>query len=514
VQFLSGLSMAQRLMAATVLVALVLFGSGYIIVKDLDEVSKSTSSVAELRMPQLIRIDEAELSITRASLQLRHAMLSRTPEELQATLVSLGQHRALYEKQLKAYEDGLFTPAGRQAFEGTPAKGLAFLKLVEENIGLIQAGQKDQAFAHLVDKVIPVRNELLDVLSALKTFQKNKIREEMGAIKADLRETLIAVMVSFASVLVVLVGSTLLLGTQLRARAALASAVAESVRDGDLRNQMQDTDKDEFSPLLRAMTEMQDSLRGVVGSVRGNADSVATASSEIAQGNLDLSQRTEQQASSVQQTASTMDELGATVRQNADNAQQANQLAQGASTVAAKGGEVVGQVVNTMRGISESSRRIGDIIGTIDGIAFQTNILALNAAVEAARAGEAGRGFAVVASEVRLLAQRSAEAAKEIKTLIAASVERVELGTSQVDQAGRTMDEVVAAIRRVTDIVGEISSASQEQASGIALAGESITQMEQTTQQNAALVEESAAAAETLRLQAHELVNAVSTFKL
>ncbi|MBQ0130634.1 MAG: methyl-accepting chemotaxis protein, partial [Comamonas sp.] len=248
--------------------------------------------------------------------------------------------------------------------------------------------------------------------------------------------------------------------------------------------------------------------------VRTGADGVASASGQIAMGNADPSSRTEEQASALEETAASMEELGSTVRQNAENARQANQLALNASTVALQGGEVVGQVVDTMRGINESSRKIADIIGVIDSIAFQTNILALNAAVEAARAGEQGRGFAVVAGEVRNLAQRSAEAAKEIKGLITDSVKRAEQGSHQVDKAGNTMSEVVTAIRRVTDIMGEISAASTEQSQGVAQVGEAVTQMDQTTQQNAALVEESAAAADSLRKQAQELVDAVAVFQL
>jgi methyl-accepting chemotaxis protein len=241
---------------------------------------------------------------------------------------------------------------------------------------------------------------------------------------------------------------------------------------------------------------------------------VATASAQIAQGNQDLSSRTEEQASALQQTAATMEQLGTTVRSNADSAKQANQLALGASAVAAQGGDVVGKVVTTMQGINDSSRKIGDIIGVIDGIAFQTNILALNAAVEAARAGEQGRGFAVVASEVRSLAQRSAEAAKEIKALIGRSVEQVEQGTALVDQAGKTMGEIVGSIQRVSDIVAEITAASAEQSDGVQQVGDAVSQMDQATQQNAALVEESAAAAESLKGQAQQLVQAVAVFKL
>jgi len=259
---------------------------------------------------------------------------------------------------------------------------------------------------------------------------------------------------------------------------------------------------------------MQDSLANVVSHVRQGSMSVATASAQIAQGNLELSGRTEQQASALEQTAASMEQLGSTVRQNAENARQANQLSVQASAVAIKGGDVVAKVVDTIKEINESSTRIGDIIGVIDSIAFQTNILALNAAVEAARAGEQGRGFAVVASEVRSLAQRSAAAAKEIKILITASIERVACGSLLADQAGNTMREVVTAIGRVTDMMGEISSASREQDVGVAQVGEAVTQMDRATQQNSALVEESAAAAESLRDRANELVQAVALFKL
>jgi len=297
---------------------------------------------------------------------------------------------------------------------------------------------------------------------------------------------------------------------------ALDSAVrlAESVAAGDLTMRVQPQGRDEVARLLTALQAMTAQLSSVVGTVRQNSESVATASAQIAQGNADLSQRTEEQASALEETAASMEELGSTVQHNADSARQASELARNAATVASQGGVVVQQVVQTMQGINTSSSRIADIIGVIDGIAFQTNILALNAAVEAARAGEQGRGFAVVAGEVRSLAQRSAAAAREIKELITASVAQVGQGTQLVDQAGHTMNDIVNAIRQVSDLVGTISAATAEQSAGISQVGEAVAQMDTTTQQNAALVEESAAAANSLNGQAQQLVQAVAVFRL
>jgi len=290
--------------------------------------------------------------------------------------------------------------------------------------------------------------------------------------------------------------------------------VTTAIANGDLAATIPPGSRDEIGQLLAALTAMRAKLAEIVANVRQNAESVSSASAEIAQGNHDLSARTESQASALEETAASMEQLGSTVKQNADNARQASQLAISASQVAVQGGAVVAEVVTTMKGINDSSRKISDIISVIDGIAFQTNILALNAAVEAARAGEQGRGFAVVASEVRSLAGRSAEAAKEIKLLISASVERVEQGSALVDKAGATMTEVVGSIRRVTDIVGEISAASSEQSAGVAQVGEAIMQMDQATQQNAALVEQMAAATSSMKSQAQDLVQVVSVFSL
>ena len=300
---------------------------------------------------------------------------------------------------------------------------------------------------------------------------------------------------------------------QLGGEPETAVDLARRVTNGDLTGTI-DLKAGDKSSLLAHLNVMRESLVKVVSHVRQGSEKVETSSAEIAQGNQDLSARTERQASSLEETAASMEELSATVKQNANSAQQANQLALNASTVALKGGTVVSQVVGTMKDINDSSKKIADIIGVIDGIAFQTNILALNAAVEAARAGEQGRGFAVVATEVRSLAGRSADAAKEIKSLINASVERVQFGSGLVDQAGATMTEVVNAIKRVTDLMGEISAASNEQSAGVSQVGEAVMQIDQVTQQNAALVEEMAAAASSLKSQAHDLVQTVSIFKI
>jgi methyl-accepting chemotaxis protein len=410
-------------------------------------------------------------------------------------------------------------PEQQRRLDGMKARHVEFKAIGEELIA-IRRGPKGRdevinAFAEGRDKTVM---DAFRVLHKEFVGAEEKLLAERSAQAAQMRNLLTAVL---AGGLLLAIVAGVVLGTlvtrsvvrQLGGEPADAADVAKRVADGDLSVQIEVRQGDQAS-LLAALKRMQESLSSIVNGVRQNADSVATASGQISQGNSDLSSRTEEQASALQQTAASMKQLASTVQQNAANAEQGNQLANTASQVAVKGGEVVGQVVQTMKGINDSSRKIADIIGVIDGIAFQTNILALNAAVEAARAGEQGRGFAVVAGEVRTLAQRSADAAKEIKGLITASVERVEQGSALVDQAGATMDEVVSSIRRVTDLMGEISAASREQSAGVAQIGDAVTQMDQATQQNAALVEESAAAADSLKSQAQQLVGAVSVFKL
>jgi len=508
----SGLS--ARLMLATTLICTGLTAAAVLTTWRLNEVSELAGLTGTHRIPQLAEIAEVELNVTRASLQLRHAMLARNDAERDTALADVLTKRQNIDHLLSTYQQQLFTPTGRQRFQAIPPTMEAFWAQGEVDIRLIQSGQKEQAFAHLVDRTIPARNALLKELSETVDYQRSSAEHDIATIQSGVQHTLVTLIALFVLIALSLVALSWWTSRTLTRRVQHSRGIAEQVRDGDLSRFKPDDAKDEFSPLLQALSGRQWGLVGLGTERRDNAHSVANASSEIAQGNQDLSQRTEQQASSLQRTAATMSELGTTVKNNAEHAQAATAMARDAADIAEQGGSLVREVVDTMQGINEASRKISDIIAVIDGIAFQTNILALNAAVEAARAGEQGRGFAVVASEVRSLAQRSAEAAREIKQLIAVSSERVERGSHLVNPAGHTLGQIVRAIRRVNPIAGGISGASAEQHLGVAQVGQDIEQMDHSTQQNAALVEQSAAASESLQRQASELVRSVAAFRV
>ena len=514
-QFLSNLKISSRLWLLIGVMSALLVAIGGIGLFGIGKSNDALKTVYEDRTIPAGQLAEIGYLVQRNRVLVMDMLLVNTPANIEKRNGELQDNIQKVTKIWGAYMATYLTPEEKVLAADFAANRKAYLQ--EGLLPAAQAlkdGKVEEARTLYTAKISPLSVKSNEAETKLMGLQLDVAKQEYEAAVARY-ETIRAVAISaivLGVALALAFGFALVRGIG----RSLGQAIdgANAIADGDLTHTLHAEGKDEVATLLQAMAKMRARLASVVGDVRANAESVATASAQIAQGNQDLSQRTEEQASALQQTAATMEQLGTTVRQNADNAQQANQLAQAASGVAVKGGEVVGQVVETMKGISDSSRRIADIIGTIDGIAFQTNILALNAAVEAARAGEQGRGFAVVASEVRSLAQRSAEAAKEIKSLISASTERVEQGTALVDQAGQTMGEVVASIRRVTDIMGEISSASVEQSSGVAQVGQAVSQMDQVTQQNAALVEESAAAAESLKSQAGTLVQVVSVFKL
>jgi methyl-accepting chemotaxis protein len=386
----------------------------------------------------------------------------------------------------------------------------SFIKAAE----LLEEDKRDDAAGLMNSETFPALDTLLDNIRQMVELQKKETgKSGIQALQDISNARLLMISLGLAGA-VIGIGFSLWLTRAISRPLNEAVEIARRVADGDLTARIEAKSRDETGQLLQALRNMNDSLAKTVSQVRAGTETIATASSEIASGNADLSSRTESQASALEETASSMEELTSTVKQNAENAQQANQLVVSASDVALRGGEVVGQVVNTMSSIKESSRKIVDIIGVIDGIAFQTNILALNAAVEAARAGEQGRGFAVVASEVRNLAQRSAGAAKEIKALISDSVEKVDAGSQLVDQAGKTMNEIVTSVQHVADIMSEVTAASQEQSAGIEQVNRAIAQMDEITQQNAALVEQASAAAQSMQDQAGGLSQAVSVFKL
>jgi methyl-accepting chemotaxis protein len=379
---------------------------------------------------------------------------------------------------------------------------------------LIRAGQREEATALMLERGIPAMRTFLGSQQNLLDYEKERMNVGNAKAAADIRSAQILISSLGAAVILLGIMFAFVVTRSITRPIRDAVKVAQTVASGNLTSRIIVSSKDETGQLMFALKEMNDSLARTVSGVQAAAGSIAVAAAEISAGNNDLSQRTEEQASSLEETASSMEELTATVKQNSGNARQATQLAMSASDEAAKGGDVVTQVVTTMRAISDGSKKMGDIISIIEGIAFQTNILALNAAVEAARAGEQGRGFAVVASEVRNLAQRSAAAAKDIKDLINASVSNVDEGSQLVDRAGKTMEEIVKAIKRVTDVMGEISASSDEQSAGIEQVNQAIGQMDRVTQQNASLVEEAASAAASLQDQGEQLRQAVSVFRV
>ena len=446
---------------------------------------------------------------------LATAEITPTPEVIAASLATVDKDLADIDRLWKAYMATSLTPDEARLAASFRASREAYIKNgLEPTLLALKGGNAEEAPAIAVSRVRPLSEPMVKALHDLKALQVTEARREFEAAKAAYTTILT---VSITCVVLGLVAASvfgLLISRSVTRPIQQAVQLAQAVAAGDLTTRIDVKTTEETGQLLSALKTMSEGLIGIVGNVRQSSDSIATGSAQIATGNADLSQRTEEQASNLQQTAASMEQLTATVKQNADTAQQASRLAISASDAATKGGQVVSQVVGTMEQITASSKKISDIIGVIDGIAFQTNILALNAAVEAARAGEQGRGFAVVASEVRSLAQRSANAAKEIKTLIGESVAKVETGSALVDHAGQSMDDIVHQVKRVNDLIAEISSASIEQTQGIGQVGDAVNQLDQVTQQNAALVEESAAAAESLRHQAARLADVVGVFRL
>jgi methyl-accepting chemotaxis protein len=509
------LKISTRLMLLIGSLAVLLLAIGLTGLSGISQSNAALRSVYEDRTVPIWQLGDVQHQVLLNRLAIANAVLDPTPEVLAKSIADVGNNLVSVQKTWDAY----------MATTLTPEEAVVAKKFNEDRTRFTQEGLQpavtalranDVSGAHrlILEKIRPLFAPIEAGIEDLMDIQLKEAKAEYDAAAARYTTTRAwSIFAVLAGVLfAVLFGWRLISGISRSLREALE--VATAVAKGDLSHVINQNGKDEVAQVLIALAGMQTSLAQVVSTVRQGSDAVATASAEIAQGNHDLSARTESQASALEQTAASMEQLSATVKQNADNARQANQLALGASVVAVHGGEVVAKVVETMKGINDSSKKISDIISVIDGIAFQTNILALNAAVEAARAGEQGRGFAVVASEVRSLAGRSAEAAKEIKRLINASVERVDQGTQQVEQAGNTMDQVVSSIIRVTNLMGEISAASNEQSAGVSQVGEAVMQMDQVTQQNAALVEEMAAAASSLKSQAHELVETVAVFKL
>ncbi|QEA14526.1 methyl-accepting chemotaxis protein [Comamonas flocculans] len=483
----------------------------------LNSVTEAVRVLVDFRMVNVTLANQIKDNMNLQALSVRNMLLLHEAAELQAQKQRIDEVRADTAALFQQLDAALVIPQVRDILKAAIEARDSYNAAANQAIALALENRDDEGREVLMVQMRPAHEAIFKALNALVAAQQKLMQESAQEVRQTALSTQV-LMLALAAValslgIAIAWWLTRSITRQLGGEPAYASYIAHEIAEGNLAVPVTLKDGDSTS-LLASMRAMRDSLARVVAQVRGGSESVAAASAQIAQGNLDLSARTEEQASALEETAASMEELSSTVRQNADNAQEANGLAQSASAVATRGGAVVTQVVQTMDGISAASRKIADIIGVIDSIAFQTNILALNAAVEAARAGEQGRGFAVVASEVRSLAGRAAEAAKEIHQLITDSVARVDEGSALVNQAGDTMQEVVASIRRVNDIMGEISAASHEQSAGVSQVGEAVIQMDQTTQQNAALVEEMSAAASSLNSQAQDLLQAVSVFRL
>jgi len=486
-------------------------------ISSLGNMNEGTKKIVLEAYPKVLLAQNLRNNVNENARALRNALLSPDVETMRKSFEALVRQRKENSDTMEKIEKMLQSEKGKTLFKGIKEVIVPYREAVDQVVKLTREGNKEQAVAVLFGNLQNSQQSFFQNIDALIAFQSEEMDQSYKDAQSTYQNARTLMLILSAVALLLGVSASIIITRtllrQLGGEPTYAAEIAGKIASGDLAVEV-GTKLNDRSSVLFAMKTMRESLAGIVGQVRSGTDTISTASSQIASGNQDLSSRTEEQASSLEETASSMEELTSTVRQNADNARQANQLAVSASEVAEKGGAVVGQVVDTMESINESSKKIVDIIGVIDGIAFQTNILALNAAVEAARAGEQGRGFAVVASEVRSLAQRSAAAAKEIKGLIDDSVGKVDVGSKLVNEAGATMSEIVDSVRRVTDIMAEIMAASQEQSAGIDQINHAIAQMDQVTQQNAALVEEAAAAAESMQDQAKSLSQVVSVFKL